>query len=127
MSHSIGYLKVDNVAFPPISADGLVEGKQKIWSTNTGRTVSGKMVGTIVGIKRKLEITYKVLTKEQVATISNAIDNKTEWHTIEYFSAVDNGVVSFTGYFGDNSYPIYGTSINGEVLVTGISFSIIER
>ena len=123
----IGYLKVDKTTFPPISADGLKEDIQKIWSTNTGRTVKGKMVGTIVATKRKIEVNYKVLTKEQVKTISNVMDSKTEWHDVEFYSVAENKVVSFKGYFGDSAYPVYGTSINGDVLVTGVGFSIIEQ
>jgi len=123
----IGYLKVDRTTFPPISADGLKEDIQKIWSTNTGRTVKGKMVGTIVATKRKLEVTYKVLTKEQVKVISNVMDSKTEWHDVEFYSVTEGKVVSFKGYFGDSTYPVYGTNINGDVLITGIGFSIIER
>lgn len=123
----IGYLKVDNVTFPPISADGLKESIEKIWSTNTGRTVKGKMVGTIVAKKIKLEISYKVLTEAQIKRISDVMDTKTEWHTVEYYSVTKNGVRSFTGYFGDSTYPVYGTSVNGDVLVTGLGFSIIER
>jgi hypothetical protein len=123
----IGYLKVYRTTFPPISADGLKEERQKIWSTNTGRTVKGKMVGTIVATKWKLEVSYKVLTKAQVQAISNVMDSKTEWHDIEFYSVTEGRVVSFKGYFGDSAYPVYGTNINGDVLVTGLSFSIIEQ
>lgn len=127
MAKKIGYLSVDNFRFPAISKDGLTESIEKIWSTNTGRTVKGKMVGSIVAKKRKLEVKYSVLTKEQVKAISDVMDTSTEWHTIEYFSVAENKVVTFTGYFGDSSYPVYGTNINGDVLVTGIGFSIVEQ
>ena len=62
-------LKVGSVALPsPVS---LSSNDEIIWSSNTGRTASGDMVGDIVAEKKNLEIKWGVLTEKEMKTISS--------------------------------------------------------
>lgn len=124
---NIGHLKVDGVTFPLPSANGFKLSKNKVWSSNAGRTATAKFVGHIVANKRKLEITYNVLTQKQVEKISNVIDSTKSYHTVEYYDITKGQNQSFTGYCSDGVYPLYGFAQNGDVIVTGCSFSFVEQ
>lgn len=125
MAKRIGYLKVDGVEFPPSSARNM--NYEKIWSANTGRTAKGKMTGSIVANKRKIEDTINYLKEEQVKKISDIMDTTKAFHNIEYYDITKNKNMTMIGYFGDSSYPIYGFDAMGNPCVTGFSFSIIEQ
>lgn len=43
-----------------------------IWSEATGRTSSGKMVGSLIAEKQTFEVTWGVLTKAQADTVEQA-------------------------------------------------------
>lgn len=121
----LGYLKVGTTTFKSVST--LTLSNNKIWSTDTGRTATGKMTGKIIDVKKKLEVSWKYLTKEEVNTISKLVDSKTAFHTIEYYDIAKNKIGSFTGYFGDGTYPVYGFDAQRNACVTGMSLSIIEK
>lgn len=44
-----------------------------IWSANTGRSASGKMLGDVVAEKGTVTITWGILPETDVATIQNAM------------------------------------------------------
>lgn len=65
-----------------ITANGNVElpapvsisvGSEIIWSSNTGRISSGKMVGDVIAEKEKLSVSWGILTKEEFVQIKNAL------------------------------------------------------
>lgn len=64
-------LQVGVTALPdPVS---IAVGDEIIWSTDTGRTLSGLMVGDVVAEKKKLSIEWGLLQASEVATIQNTI------------------------------------------------------
>jgi hypothetical protein len=44
-----------------------------IWSENTGRTTSGKMLGDVVAEKKSISIAWGVLTASQLSTIKSSL------------------------------------------------------
>lgn len=118
-------LTVSGVSFPPSSE--INYSKNKIWSKNTGRTSTGKMVGSIKAIKKKLEITYNYLTQAQVQKIDAVVSSTTAFHKVKFYDVTSDKEEEFNGYFGDATYPIYGYGYDGNPVVTGYKVSIIEK
>lgn len=121
-------LKFDGVTMPTPKFNGFKISKNKIWSKNSGRVASNaKFVGTIIAIKRKVEITWPVLEASQIAVIDNIVSNASiPYHTVQYTS--ESGVTTtITAYFGDAVYPILGMDINGKELLEGVGIDGIEQ
>lgn len=119
-------LKINGVTMPDILADGYNISKNKIWSSNSGRTKSGKAVGTIIAIKRTVDITFVPLTEEQVAIIDNQVSDSTKaFQKVEYWD--EKGTYSsIIAYFGDVTYSTCAV-IGGKKIFKGVSISGIEQ
>lgn len=46
-------------------------GRTKIWSDNTGRSVTAKMIGDIIAKKKKFSITWEMITESQLKIIED--------------------------------------------------------
>ena len=57
---------------------------ETIWSSNTGRSSTGKMIGDIVARKSTIEVTWNVLTYAEAKEIIDAIKNAGEFFYIKY-------------------------------------------
>ena len=126
MQLTVKELYVDGVQLPTPALDGVTITTNKIWSANTGRLEnSGEMAGTIVAIKRKLEIKWPDLSMEQVAVIEGAVSSMTPFHVLKY-TDMTGQVTEITAYFGDPAYTIHAYS-NGVQRVTGTMVSAIEK
>lgn len=53
------------------SPTNLSRGDNKIWSDNTGRSVTAKMIGDILAEKQKFSITWECITHSQLQIIKN--------------------------------------------------------
>lgn len=119
-------LIINGKVMPTPAHQGVTISTNKIWSSNTGRTSSGKMVGTIVATKSKLEIKWPPLTEEQVAGIEAAVsDINNPFVPVEY-TDMTGETVTKTMYFGDVKYTQYSWS-HGMRYVTDVSVSAIEQ
>ncbi len=116
-------LTIGGVKMPTPALEGLTITREKIWSSDTGRTASGKMVGTIVAVKTKVVIKWPVLTMHEVETIENAVSSSTPFVTMTY-TDMTGAVTTKTVYFGTPSYTVYsyadGTQYVKDVTVDGI-------
>lgn len=124
MNLTVTELTVDGVQLPTPALEGLTITENKLWSANTGRLEStGTMAGTIVAIKRKLEIKWQPLSMEDCAIINSVVSSMTPFHTMTF---TDEAGVAQTmeGYFGDPTYGIYSYSLKR---VTGVTVSFIEK
>lgn len=72
---TVSDLYINGVRMPDPALEGVTVSREKIWSSNTGRTASGKMAGTVVAVKTTLKIKWPVLTPAQVATIEGAVSD----------------------------------------------------
>ncbi len=119
-------LKINGVVMPEILEDGYNISKNKIWSSNSGRVKSGKMVGTIIAVKRTLDITFAPLTEEQVAVIDAQVSDATKpFQRVEYWD--EKGTYSTMNvYFGDVTYSTCAV-VNGKKIFKGTGISGIEQ
>ena len=92
---TVSDLYINGVKMPDPALEGVTISREKIWSENTGRTASGKMAGTIIGIKSKISIKWPVLTPAQVATIEGAVsDPDSPFVPVKYTDATGTTVTN---------------------------------
>lgn len=120
-------LKFNGVAMPIPKQGGFSISKNKIWSRNAGRNDAGSMVGTIIAVKKKIEIEWPPLTTDQVHLIDSIVsDPDNPFVPVEYTDEAGN-VTEITGYFGDVSYPVYSMNAAGKQIISGVKLSGIEQ
>lgn len=126
MTLTVKELVVDGITLPTPALEGLTISTNKIWSASTGRLENtGEMAGTIVAIKRKVEIKWPVLTMEKIRIIEDVVSSPEAFHTMTY-TDMTGQANTITVYFGDPSYTVYSYS-NGVQLVKNASISAIEK
>ena len=119
---TVSDLYINGVKMPDPALEGVTISREKIWSENTGRTASGKMAGTIIGIKSKISIKWPA----QVATIEGAVsDPDSPFVPVKYTDATGTTVTK-TMYFGTPSYTVYSWA-NGKQYIKDVSVDGIEQ
>lgn len=119
-------LIINGIEFP-VAFKGYKHSRNKIWSTNTGRTESGKMVGTIIAIKNKVEVSLAPITPEKAAILDSVISDMNNPFPRAKILNVDGTQKEITIYTGDVSYEWISTTIGNGGLITGIKISCIEQ
>ena len=74
----------------------------KLWGSDTGRNLAGKMNGTLIGIFPKIIVTFRKLSKEEMNIIAPILDSSTQ--NLTYYDPSVNRNVSLETYTGDYSY-----------------------
>lgn len=123
---TVSSLFINGVEMPTPAHKGVTLSSNKIWSANTGRTTAGKMVGTIVAIKHKLEIKWPPLTMEQVALIESQVSDPANGFIPVKYTDMTGKTVEYTMYTGDVSYTQYSWQ-EGIRYVTDVHLSCIEQ
>lgn len=80
----------------------------KLWGSDTGRNLAGKMTGTLVGIFPKIILTFRKLNKEELNIIAPILNSASQ--TVQYYDAELDSNVTISTYTGD--WSIQNTSIN---------------
>lgn len=75
-------------------------GRNKLWSSDTGRTMSGSMEGTLVGNFPKIMLEIEPLDGEEIAELESIFDQS--YVTVDYYSAKHRGMCR--GRFYSNDY-----------------------
>lgn len=119
-------LTINGVAMPDPALEGVTIATEKVWSANTGRTASGKMVGSVIAKKTTIKIKWPVLTPEQVSKIEAAVsDEEHPFVPVQYTDMCGNRVTR-TVYFGTPSYTVYSWA-NGLRLIKDTTVDGIEQ
>ena len=119
---TVSDLYINGARMPDPALEGVTISREKIWSSNTGRTTSGRMVGTVVAVKTTLKIRWPPLTPAQAAVIENAVSGGS--FVPVRFTDATGATVTKTMYFGTPSYTVYswadGVQYIKDVTVDGI-------
>ena len=126
MAITTDVLYLNNVKVATPAENGLSIGRYKTWSDNSGRTESGKAIGTIKYIKYKLEIQWDKLTASQMKQIDDIVSDISTPFTKVKFRNIDGNMKEITAYFGDSVMPVYRYK-DGESIVDGYKLSTIEQ
>lgn len=121
---TISDLYINNVLMPAPALQGVTIGGEPIWSPDTGRTASGKMVGSITARKTTLKIKWPPLTMSQAATIKGAIE-AADFFPVQ-FTGADGTTRTLTMYAGPLSFIQYSWA-DGVQYVIDVSVDLIER
>ena len=117
-------LTINGVAMPDPALEGVTISTEKVWSANTGRTASGKMVGSIIARKTTVKIKWPVLTTAQAAVIEAAVSSASAPFVPVSYTDMCGNRVTKTVYFGTPSYTLYswadGLQLVWDVTVEGI-------
>lgn len=120
-------LTVNGTAIVP-DPSAMTWGLQDISSEDAGRVhdAGNTMYKMRTSQKRKLQLTWTLLTAAQVSGILRAFN--AEYFEVRYWDAMDNGWSTRTFYAGDRTAPVkwFGLSRKGTRYAT-LSFDIIER
>lgn len=93
--------------------------------TKSGRTASGRMTMDLIAKKRKLLLTYEVLSGDALKTILAQIDNGTMFFEVSF---IDNGVPgSFTAYVGEIARELYRSGELSGWYWKNVTFNFIEQ
>ena len=71
----------------------------KLWASDCGRNLAGKMSGTLIGIFPKLVLQFKPLTKEELNVIAPILDSPNQ--SVTYYDVNKNQKVTMQTYTGD--------------------------
>lgn len=97
------FIDKDSVMINNISiGQYIVEAKfsyPKLWASDSGRNLAGKMTGTLIGVFPKLILQFRPLTKEELNIIAPILDSARQ--TVTYYDPSKNANVTMTTYTGD--------------------------
>ena len=94
-----------------------------IWSSDTGRTLSGKMVGDVVAEKKKVSIEWQFLTEEQVKLIKSRVVSG--FFTLEFRDAGEDFAIE--SYRGSMNKEVLGDIGDGEYWYRSVKVNLIQR
>lgn len=123
---TVSDLYIDGKKMPDPALEGVTVSREKIWSSNTGRVASGKMVGVVVAVKTTLKIKWPVLTPAQVEIIESAVSSKSNPFVPVKYTDATGSTVTKTMYFGTPSYTVYSWA-DGKQYIKDATVDAIEQ
>lgn len=104
----------------------LVEAKfgyAKLFGDDTGRSLSGKFQGTLIGIFPKLTLQFAPLTRTDIELLAPIFDSATQ--NVSYYDPVKKATTSITTYSTDWEL-IYKGLVNDGIKNEGFTISFIS-
>lgn len=126
MTTTVTELTINGVPMPDPAIEGVTVSTEKVWSANTGRTASGRMVGSIIATKTTVKLKWPVLTRAQAAVIESAVSDSAHPFVPIAYTDMTGQRVEKTVYFGTPTYTLYSWA-DGLQLVKDVSVEGIER
>lgn len=115
-------LKINGLTMP--EPKQLSVSLEKIWSSNTGRSANGTMVGDLIGTKYKLEIQWAALTAAQAASINAAV--KGAFFSVTFIDPATGKEKTITCYAGTPKFPVYSYVVK-RIAYYEVSVNLIEQ
>ena len=94
-------IKVNNVSWGQYLLSARYE-HPKLWASDTGRNLAGKMTGTLIGIFPKITLTFRKLTQAEMNIVAPVLDSASQ--SITYYDPTTNQNETITTYTGDWNY-----------------------
>ena len=94
----------------------------KLWSSDTGRSMTGENKGTLIGIFPKITVTLGRMSEEDMSAIINLTNQAGA--DVKYYDVGSKSLVTASFYFGDVSSELERQST---MYHKGTSFSIIAN
>lgn len=119
-------MEIDGVIVKTPKVCGTKRKANKIWSKNTGRSASQKMMGTILAIKQEYSIEWPPLTQGEQELIESLVSNMSKPFVKMKLRRPDGTVWAKEVYFGTPSFTEWDW-INGQWMSTNNTVDAIER
>lgn len=114
-------LKSGSTVLPAPTA--LTVADEIIWTSSTGRTLAGKMVGNVVAEKKNLQIQWNYLTESAVKLIKSKLI--AGWFPLTFR---DDGIdITINAYRGTMTKEALGDIGDGNFYYKTVSVDIIQR
>ena len=94
----------------------------KLWSSDTGRSMTGENKGTLIGIFPKITVKLGRLSEDEMSAIINLTNQSRA--DVKYYDVGKKALVTASFYFGDVSAELERKST---MYHKGVSFSIIAN
>ena len=94
----------------------------KLWSSDTGRSMTGENKGTLIGIFPKISVKLGRLSEDEMSAIINLTNQSRA--NVKYYDVGKKALVTASFYFGDVSAELERKST---MYHKGVSFSIIAN
>ena len=95
-------------------------GYNKLWGSDTGRSLSGRYTGTLIGIFPKFECTFRKLTQAEIEYLVPILD--ASYQSLTYYDPYKKTKITIQTYTGD--YKIEQSNLFSNVAKAGKSFTI---
>lgn len=120
-------LWIDGKEMPTPALNGITVTKEPVWSSNAGRSSTGKFIGDIVCYKYKIQIKWPILKQKQTALIDSAITSSA-FFKVKFIDPTSSTVefVTKTVYAGTPTYPVYSYA-DGMPRYVGVAVDLIEQ
>lgn len=117
-------LTINGYSPPPVIRGGYSVTKNTIWSSNTGRSANGTMLGDIIARKYTVRAQWNKLTQTQLTSLANSIGSSAFFPVT--FVDEKGAQITKTFYSAD---PTYTTKkyVNGVAIYENVSIELIEQ
>lgn len=119
-------LQFDDTYVKSPKVGGVTRKPEKVWSSNTGRTASAKMRGTIKAIKGTWSIEWPEMTQREQELIESFISNPAKPFVVMRIRRPNGEVQEAEVYFATPSFGEW-VWLNGRWMCTGAKVDAIER
>jgi hypothetical protein len=113
-------IKANNVTLP--SPTAIKTSDEIIWSANTGRSSTGKMIGDVVAEKKTIDINWGVLTKAEYESIKSNL--RSGFHPFKL--SIDGDETTITSYRSALAGELLGTH-GGVTYYKSVNVTIIQQ
>lgn len=100
-------LVINGTEVKPPKVGGITYKAEKVWSSNTGRTAKGRMVGTIKTIKRTFSIEWPPLTHDEKELIEAKVSDQNVPFAKMSITQPDGSTMTVECYFGTPTFEGY--------------------
>lgn len=111
---------------PTPAKGGIAVTDEPIWSANTGRSTTGKMIGDIIAWKVTVEVGWPPLTFAQAKAIRDAIKGAGEFFNIRYYDVSTSSMETKTVYCGNIPRTLYSLADKHQ-LYSGVEIKFVEQ
>lgn len=111
-------IQINNISMGTYLKNAVVS-YPKLWSSDSGRNLAGRMTGTLVGIFPKFELTFRKLSQTDLSILAPIFDSSRQY--LRYHDDASNSYKTIETYTGD-----WSTSYNRLGTADGVKISFIS-
>lgn len=108
----------------PFKVQAVTPTAEPIWSSNAGRSSTGKMVGDIVAWKNTVQVTFCPMNDQKSRQYYNAVHRRA--YTVKFVDPGTGTLKEITCYGIPVEMPVY-SYVEGYPRYTGVSASFVEE